>query len=240
MEIGFIRIVSGRPYSIISKYTKFSLKNAKIFTFHYNLIAFDKKCAHSWLEMLTDNAFTNSCCIGTLVKKSLYLSGFHQRYCLGNKTYYNLNCTRLRYFCPVFCLIPGCKNCARALLSAQGCEDMSSAELSFWVFSDHEWAQFMSKQIVLAISMQIFDGFYKTSLSRPDTRLNDRLFARILKYVRHAIVWSLKFDMIDRIGRVNSCRESNSEWHDRWCCKICSLSAGFVLVLRHSLYGPTK
>ena len=105
MEIGFIRIVSGRPYSIISKYTKFSLKNAKIFTFHYNLIAFDKKCAHSWLEMLTDNAFTNSCCIGTLVKKSLYLSGFHQRYCLGNKTYYNLNCTRLRYFCPVFCLI---------------------------------------------------------------------------------------------------------------------------------------
>ena len=76
--------------------------------------------------------------------------------------------------------------------------------------SDHEWAQFMSKQIVLAISMQIFDGFYKTSWSRPDTRLNDRLFARILKYVRHAIVWSLKFDMIDRIGRVNSCRESNS------------------------------
>ena len=59
--------------------------------------------------------------------------------------------------------------------------------------SDHEWAQFMSKQIVLAISMQIFDGFYKTSWSRPDTRLNDRLFARILKYVRHAIVWSLKF-----------------------------------------------
>ena len=77
--------------------------------------------------------------------------------------------------------------------------------------SDHEWAQFMSKQIVLAISMQIFDGFYKTSWSRPDTRLNDRLFARILKYVRHAIVWSLKFDMIDRIGRVNSCRESNSD-----------------------------
>ena len=76
--------------------------------------------------------------------------------------------------------------------------------------SDHEWAQFMSKQIVLAISMQIFDGFYKTSWSRPDTRLNDRLFARILKYVRHAIVWSLKFDMIDRIGRVNSCRESNN------------------------------
>ena len=76
--------------------------------------------------------------------------------------------------------------------------------------SDHEWAQFMSEQIVLAISMQIFDGFYKTSWSRPDTRLNDRLFARILKYVRHAIVWSLKFDMIDRIGRVNSCRESNS------------------------------
>ena len=63
--------------------------------------------------------------------------------------------------------------------------------------------------------MQIFDGFYKTSWSRPDTRLNDRLFARILKYVRHAIVWSLKFDMIDRIGRVNSCRESNSVlvWH---------------------------
>ena len=122
----------------------------------------------------------------------------------------NSNCTRLRYFCPVFCLIAGCKNCARALLSAQGCEDTSNAELSFWVFSDHEWAQFMSKQIVLAISMQIFDGFYKTSWSRPDTRLNDRLFARILKYVRHAIVWSLKFDMIDKIGRVNSCRESNS------------------------------
>ena len=80
--------------------------------------------------------------------------------------------------------------------------------------SDHEWAQFMSKQIVLAISMQIFDGFYKTSWSRPDTRLNDRLFARILKCVRHAIVWSLKFDMIDRIGRVNSCRESNSGWND--------------------------
>ena len=76
--------------------------------------------------------------------------------------------------------------------------------------SDHEWAQFMSKQIVLAISMQIFDGFYKTSWSRPDTRLNDRLFARILKYVRHATLWSLKFDMIDRIGWVKSCRESNS------------------------------
>ena len=59
--------------------------------------------------MLTDNAFTNSCCMcrnrGTLVKKSLYLSGFHQRYCLENKTYYNLDCTRLRYFWPVFWLI---------------------------------------------------------------------------------------------------------------------------------------
>ena len=57
------------------------------------------------------------------------------------------------------------------------------------------------------------EAFVKTesacTVRRPDTRLNDRLFARILKYVRHAIVWSLKFDMIDRIGRVNSCRESN-------------------------------
>ena len=86
--------------------------------------------------------------------------------------------------------------------------------------SDHEWAQFMSKQIVLAISMQIFDGFYKTSWSRPDTRLNDRLFARILKYVRHAIVWSLKFDMIDRICRVNSCQESNSGYLAWICAKL--------------------
>ena len=95
--------------------------------------------------------------------------------------------------------------------------------------SDHEWAQFMSKQIVLAISMQIFDGFYKTSWSRPDTRLNDRLFARILKYVRHAIVWSLKFDMIDRIGRVNFCRESNSEYSTppRHYDLFCQIRAGW-------------
>ena len=54
----------------------------------------------------------------------------------------------------------------------------------------------MSKQVVLAISMQIFDGFYKTSWSRPDTRLNDRLFTIKLEYVRQRIQWSLKFDII--------------------------------------------
>ena len=60
--------------------------------------------------------------------------------------------------------------------------------------SDHEWAQFMSKQIVLAISMQLFDGFYKTSWSRPDTGLNDRHFTWVLKYVRQTMVWSLGLD----------------------------------------------
>ena len=157
----------------------------------------------------------NACCIcqNTLVKTWLYLSGFHKVNKMIVSKFVNSNCTRLRYFCPVFCASSPCwKRASVPLSSSTRDASMRACQCSVIILSIfcHKWAQFMSKQIVLAISMQIFDGFYKTSWSRPDTRLNDRLFARILKYVRHAIVWSLKFDMIDRIGRVNSCRESNS------------------------------